>query len=150
VTFFATHGSAPASSTTSPGSAATAGEAAAKVHTILIDSTPQDAVVREGDKVLGKTPMTLDIDPAAAPRRLVMSLDGYSSHTFLPSHEDTRIMVPLAPVPVAQAAPNGAAPEKAAPADKGAKPAVHAAAPPPPPPPVTARPVVPSDINTAR
>jgi serine/threonine protein kinase len=147
VGFFATRGSP---TTTQPGTATTA-TAAPSVHTILIDSTPQGASVREGTKELGKTPMTLDLDPAAAPRRLVMSIDGYSTHTFLPTHEDTRIMVPLAPLPVAAAAP--VAP--VATADKAAGPAtphqpVTRPVVAPTQPSVAPRPVVPSDINTAR
>ena len=143
VAFFATRGS------TAPAAAATTAPAAPiapRLHTITIDSMPQGAAVREGDKELGTTPMTLDIDPAAPQRRLVMSLEGYAPHTFLPTREDGRIQVPLAPLPAAQ-------PATPPPADKGpdrtAKLPPHVVAPPPPVAP-PARPIVPSDINTAR
>ncbi len=140
------------------GGAASAGAAAAPtalapaaptVHTLLIDSTPQGATVREGDKELGKTPMTLDLDPTVtAPRRLVMALDGYAPHTFFPTREGTQIMVPLAPIPAAPVQAAVAAPTSA-PASGGQAHAVTRAVAPPPPPP-TAKPAVPSDINMVR
>ena len=75
-----------------------------------------------------------------------MSLDGYTPHTFLPTGEDTRILVPLAP---ALPAPT-AAPEKTAQPDKGPVHTVRAAAPPPVPPPAPKPPAPSLDINTAR
>ena len=148
VAFFASRGNAAnpsgAAATTLPAPAPT-------VHTLLIDSTPQGATVREGDKELGKTPMTLDFDLSlTAPRRLVMTLEGYSPHTFIPTREGTQIIVPLAPLPVPVAPPattvaSTSAPEHAA-APRGPAPRVVA----PPPPPPAVKPSVPSDINTAR
>jgi serine/threonine-protein kinase len=122
--------------------------AAPRVHTIMIDSMPQGATIREGDKELGKTPMTLDLDlTSSTQRRLVMSLDGYTPHTFIPTREDVRIQVPLSAVP---AAPQ---PEKVAekPAEKPALPkGVPYPLPHPPPAAPATKPVVPSDINMAR
>jgi serine/threonine protein kinase len=70
------------------------------VRVITIDSTPQGAAVMEGDSVLGTTPMTLKIEVAAtAERRLVMSLPGYTPHTFVPTADDTRVQIALAQLP---------------------------------------------------
>jgi eukaryotic-like serine/threonine-protein kinase len=141
VAFFATRGTPPAAPVPA---ATTTAEAAAKVHTLLVDSTPQGATIKEGDKELGKTPMTLDLDPSATTsRRLVMTLDGYTPYTFLPSRDDVRIIVPLAAV---QPAPQAAAPAKVA-----EKPVQAVGRAPTPPPPPTAAPKPASlDINTAR
>ncbi len=130
-----------------PGPAAPAAstETKAKTHSVAVDSTPQGAAVRDGDKELGTTPMTLEIDPAVAPHKLTISLDGYAAHTFIPTREDTRITVPLAPLPAAQLAA-----DKTPAPDKTARPVTRTVATPPPPPPPTAKPLVPSDINTAR
>jgi hypothetical protein len=121
-------------------------EARQPTHTILVDSTPQGATVKDGDKVLGTTPLAIDLDPAAPPRKFVMSLDGYAQHTFLPTRDDSRIMVPLAPIQkdVAATPPPTAAPT-AAPADRPAKSVVRT-----PAVPATTKPAVPSDINMAR
>jgi serine/threonine-protein kinase len=128
-------------------SAAPAADAPPKTHSVAVDSTPQGAHVREGDKELGTTPMTLEIDPAAAPRKLSIVLDGYAPHTFIPTREDTRITVPLS----ALAVPGATAPPEKAPApDKGTRPVTRVVPVPPTPPPPTAKPPAPSDINTAR
>ena len=60
-----------------------------------------------------RRPMTLEHRPGRRrPRRLVMALDGYAPYTFLPTREDTRIIVPLpARAPVTRRPPR--APEKA-------------------------------------
>jgi serine/threonine-protein kinase len=119
----------------------------ARAHTLLVDSTPQGAVVREGDVVLGTTPMTLELQPDAAPRRLIIAAEGYAPHTFFPTVDDARIMVPLAPLPAARtAAPADASGSAARAADK---PPEHAKTPPRPSPPAP-RTAAPSDINMAR
>ncbi len=145
VAIFTTRGRTAAAPTPPP-PAPSATAAAPRVHTIMIDSMPQGATIREGDKELGKTPMTLDLDlTSSTQRRLVMSLEGYTSHTFIPTRDDVRIQVPLSAIPAAPA------PEKAA--EKTAdKPAVARVVPraPAPPPAAPARPAVPSDINMAR
>jgi hypothetical protein len=145
VALIATRGGAP------PPAAQASASAAPVLHTILVDSTPQGATVREGGAVLGTTPMTLEIDPAGPQRKLVMALDGYQPHTFLPTRDDTRIMVPLAPLTMGNP---GAVPQTppGSPGTSGAA----ATTPPgrgpvrPPPGPATAKPAVPSDINMAR
>jgi serine/threonine-protein kinase len=143
--YFATRGGAPAA--TQPTASPTA-EAAPKPRQILVDSTPQGASVKEGDNELGKTPFMLSIDPSAPQRRLVMSLDGYVPHTFLPTADDPRILVPLAPAP--QAAPT-AAPEKAdKDKDKGPVRVVRTPTPPPAAPTAPKPPTPSLDINTAR
>ncbi len=77
---------------------------------VTIDSMPQGAAVRDGDALLGSTPLILAIDPSAPPRRLVMSLPGYAPHTFVPTADDGRILFPLAPL-APSAAPSPAKPE---------------------------------------
>jgi serine/threonine-protein kinase len=146
-------GASPAAASTAPA------VDAPKMRNVLIDSTPQGASVREGDKELGKTPMMLPIDPTAPARRLVLALDGYTPHTFLPTGDDVRIVVPLAqataahtepaPASAAAAAAVGTLPPASAP-EKGAHPAAHTLPPPaaPAPKPPAATPAL--DINMAR
>jgi serine/threonine-protein kinase len=119
---------------------------APKARNVLIDSTPQGATVREGESELGTTPMMLPIDPAAPPRRLVMSLDGYAPHAFRPTSDELRLVVPLARVgsPPANPALATSAGVPAAP-EKGLRPASHPSAPPKPSAPTPAL-----DINMAR
>jgi serine/threonine-protein kinase len=140
VAFFAVRGPAPAPQPSS------SGEAAPKTHSILVDSTPQGATVKEGDKVLGTTPMTIEVDPAAPPRKLVMTLEGHSPHTFLPTRD---VMVPLAPIPGAPQSyagqPTSATADAAAPTDRPTK-----TYRPPPPAPGKPPPPPPSDINMSR
>ncbi len=77
---------------------------------------PQGATVTEGDQVLGTTPMTLKVDPSVqGERRLVMSLRGYTPHTFIPTAADVRIQVPLTPVPAPQQAGPSTPPKPAEP-----------------------------------
>jgi eukaryotic-like serine/threonine-protein kinase len=141
--FFATRGGPPSAPAAQPTATATA-EAAVKLHTISVDSMPQGATIREGDKELGKTPMLLQIDPAAPPRKLVMSLEGYAPHTFLPTVEDPRIQIPLAAIPATQpaAATDKDKPAHAAVVVRGPAAPAQTTAPPPPAPKL--------DINTVR
>jgi serine/threonine protein kinase len=139
VAFLATRGGPPPA----PPPAAASAEAAPKGRTVVIDSTPQGASVREGDAELGKTPYPLNIDPTAPPRRLVLSLEGYAPHTVMALKDLT---VQLAPI----AAPQAPAPEKTAQPDKGTH-VVSRAPAPPPVQPAAPKPPAPSlDINTAR
>jgi serine/threonine-protein kinase len=93
---------------TGPATAPTTATAAATTRSITVDSMPQGATVREGDVELGTTPMVLKLDLSApTQRRLVMTLAGYAPHTFLPTPDDVRIQVPLAPL-APQAAPSPA------------------------------------------
>ena len=83
---------------------------APSVRTIVVDSTPQGATVKEGDNVLGTTPLTVDVDLAAGgSRRLVMGLDGYQPHTFLITRDDARVQVPLAPLAASAPDPHATA-----------------------------------------
>jgi eukaryotic-like serine/threonine-protein kinase len=141
VAFLATRGGAPA---VAPPPAPSA-EAAPKGQTVVIDSTPQGASVREGDADLGKTPLPLKIDPSAPPRVLVLSLDGYAPHTVMALKD---VAITLAPVAAPQAA--APAPEKTAQPDKGPRAAMRAPAPPPAQPPAPKPPAPSLDINTAR
>jgi serine/threonine-protein kinase len=53
---------------------------------LVLDSTPQDADVLEGDQLIGTTPMQVTIDRASVqsgPRRFVLRLDGYAPYTLL-------------------------------------------------------------------
>jgi serine/threonine-protein kinase len=136
VAFFAVRGPAPAPLPS------TSGEAAPKTHSILVDSTPQGATVKEGDKVVGTTPLTIEVDPTAPPRKFVMTLEGHAPHTFLPTRDN--IMVPLAPL---QATPAAATADAAAPADRPTKTNYR---PPPAPAPGKPPPPPPSDINMSR
>jgi hypothetical protein len=135
-------GGSAAAAPTPTGAPTAIADTAPKTHSVAVDSTPQGATVREGEKTLGTTPMTLEIDLSGPARKFVISLDGFTPHTFIPTREDTRITVPLV---------SAAVPEKAAAPDKPAKTitrVVVVPATPPATPPV--RPPPPSDINTAR
>jgi eukaryotic-like serine/threonine-protein kinase len=77
--------------------------------TIRIESTPPGADVREGDRVLGTTPMELSIDTEAArsaPRSFTLVKDGFLPYPIIqgPSDETVRVIAPLAPLPIAAAA----------------------------------------------
>jgi hypothetical protein len=145
VAVLATRGGGSAAATTPTAAPSAAAEPGPRTHSVAVDSTPQGAHVREGDRELGTTPMTLEIDPGAPPRRLSLVLEGYSAHTFIPTREDTRITVPLA-----VAAIPAASTEKTAAPDKGPKPVTRVVVVPAPPPPTPPPHPPPSDINTAR
>ena len=123
-------------------------DTAPKTHSVAVDSTPQGATVREGDRALGTTPMTLEIDPSGPPRKFVIVLEGYSPHTFIPTREDTRITVPLALLAAPSQPPP--APRSRRRRTRPPKPVTRVVVVPATPPPAPARPQAPSDINTAR
>jgi serine/threonine-protein kinase len=104
---------------------------------MTIDSVPPGGEVREGDRVLGTTPLQLTIDNDGArlePRRFTVTKDGYVAYSLVqgPSLDPVRIMAPLAAAPAAappaataSAPPAAAAPGRAhrpAPAPATAKP----------------------------
>jgi serine/threonine-protein kinase len=122
----------------------------AAVHRLRIESSPPGATVSEGATVVGKTPLSLPIDPRQGTRHVVLSLDGYMPYAVeqAPAGEDVRVLVPLAPAlrPVSsmEAAAQTATPSSdPPPTRKPSPPRVTPRPPPLPKPP-------PSDINTAR
>jgi serine/threonine-protein kinase len=118
-----------------------------KSFVLVIDSTPSGAEVREGDRVLGTTPMQLTIDNDAVraePRKLTVQRDGFQRYSILQgaSDDNVRIIASLVPQPVEAVPASAKAAGPGAPAAHVAKPpkAVPApehtpppAAPPPPP-----------------
>jgi serine/threonine protein kinase len=120
-------------------------------RTLRIESSPPGATVSENDKVVGKTPIALSLDPAmTSSRQFVITLEGHTPYTIsqAPSAEDVRIVVPLSPAPVspppAQPTPADTARAPSAPRTP-AGPARTA-----PPPAVTKTPPPGLDINMAR
>lgn len=108
-----------ASSQAAPPAPAT--QAARSQYTLELESSPVGATVRERDKELGKTPMTIELDGlATAPRVFTLSLAGYVDYTFRqePAFRDIRFVATLAQV---QAAPESAPPPTSKPASSGAK-----------------------------
>jgi serine/threonine-protein kinase len=74
--------------------------------TVRVESTPAGADVREGDRVLGTTPIELSIDKEAAratPRSFTLVKDGFVPYPIVqgPSDETVRIIAPLALLPAA-------------------------------------------------
>ncbi len=67
---------------------------------LTIDSIPNGADVREGDRVLGTTPLLLTIDNAtvnAAPRTFTVAKDGFQPYALAPGASQTsvRLIAPL-------------------------------------------------------
>lgn len=65
---------------------------------LKLESTPPGATVKEGDKVLGKTPMAITLDGTTKDTRVFeLSLDGYLAYTFRqePATEDVKFMAAL-------------------------------------------------------
>jgi serine/threonine-protein kinase len=141
-------GSGPAAATAS----ATAPSPAA-THMLRIESSPAGATVSEGGQLLGKTPISLPLQPnQTAARQLVILLEGYAPYVVEqpPATEDVRVVVPL----VASASPQAAtAKASAAPsAEPRTAPAVVQRAPVVAPPPPVVKGPAPgnNDINMAR
>ncbi len=65
---------APAQASSSPSAAAT--------YTLRIETTPPGATIREGDRVLGATPLVLTVDSGAPSRSFVAWMDGYDAKDF--------------------------------------------------------------------
>ena len=126
---------------------------------MLIDSMPSGAEVREGDRVLGNTPMQLSIDNDAVraeARKLTVRRDGFQRYSILqgPSDDNVRIIATLvpqaaeAPPPASVKGPAPALPQHAAKTPKPAPTPEMPAPPPPTPPPAPTPP--PGDIRLQR
>jgi serine/threonine protein kinase len=114
----------PQSPAPAPASSPVASQAPgpAAYFALRIESVPPGANVREGDRVLGTTPLDLSIDNGTArraPRSLTVTKDGYSTYALVqgPSEDDVHVVAALAPLPAAAASSVAA----------------HASAAPPPP-----------------
>jgi hypothetical protein len=73
-------------------------------YTLRLESTPAGADVREGDRVLGSTPLEIAIDNEAArraPRVLTLAKDGYAPYdvTQGASTESVRVVANLVALP---------------------------------------------------
>jgi eukaryotic-like serine/threonine-protein kinase len=75
--------------------------------TLMIESVPTAAEVREGDHLLGKTPLQLSMSQLTAPRTFVISAEGYSAYTLVqgPSQQAVRVVAPLVAAPAATPTP---------------------------------------------
>ena len=125
-------------------------------YTLTLESNPPQATIKEGEKVVGKTPMAIQLEANAKDTRtFTIQLDGYADYTFVqpPTSQDVRFAAVLAKkAPSADAQPTASA-------DSGSgKPTRHgggytpptpttAEAPPPPPPTTATKPL---DINLKR
>jgi eukaryotic-like serine/threonine-protein kinase len=130
--------------------------ASRKSFVLLIDSSPTGADVREGDRVIGTTPMQLSIDNDAVraePRKLTVQRDGFQRYSILQgaSEDNVRIIASLVAQP-AEAPPASAksyvtkAPKPVPTPER--VPAPPAATPPPATPPAATPP--PGDIRLQR
>jgi len=129
-----------------------------KSFVMLIDSMPSGAEVREGDRVLGNTPMQLSIDNDAVraeARKLTVQQEGFQRYSILQgaSDDNVRIIATLVPQ-VAEAATSAkglapALPQHAAKTPKSAPIPEKMPAPPPPTPPPAPTPP-PGDIRLQR
>jgi serine/threonine protein kinase len=75
---------------------------------IRIESVPTGADVREGDRVLGTTPLELSVDNdsvRSAPRTFLLAKDGFAPYPVVqgPSESGVHVLAQLAPVPAAAA-----------------------------------------------
>ena len=66
------------------------------VH-LTIESRPPGAEVSEGGAVLGRTPLTVRLDPEGSARHFELSLEGYASYRFRqpPAAADVRVLAQL-------------------------------------------------------
>jgi serine/threonine-protein kinase len=134
------------------GPAGTTGSAPAGAasFTLILDSTPSGAQVREGERVLGTTPLALKLDPkplAEAPRAFTIEHEGFKPYVFAqgPAHETVRVVAPL----VAIEAPKPAPADSVEPTTSATtKPAIHTNAGAKPAP--TTKPPPPVDIQLQR
>lgn len=116
---------AAVTSSPEPAPSAATSAAGASSFALVLDSTPQNALVFESDRVLGTTPMQITIDHASvqsAPRRFVLRLDGYAPYTVLQVDSQTpvEVVAPLVPAPTASAAPPPSRPTARPPAARPA------------------------------
>jgi serine/threonine-protein kinase len=143
------------------GGAASSSASTGASYTLTIESTPSGAEVRDGDKVLGSTPLSLPIDRATVqrePRKFVVHADGYAPHTLYQGDSESSVRV-VAVLEKQEATKPPAtttdAPDTSA---STAKPPVYAGRNPPPPPATTTAaqttsrtpPPPPNDIKLSR
>jgi len=97
--------------------------AAKRAFQLEIESTPSGADVRDGDALLGTTPLTLSVDnedARKAPRKLTLAKGGYQPYSIVqgPSDDNVRVLATLVtappPAPTAPPAPAPASTGKAA------------------------------------
>ncbi|MCC6522838.1 MAG: serine/threonine protein kinase [Polyangiaceae bacterium] len=133
------------------GGAATAPtpSAAATSFTLKIDSKPGGAVVKEKDRVLGTTPLSVAVASDAGPRTFMVALDGFEPYEVQPGVLASDLMVtanltPVAPKASASATQVSASASVSASVSASARtavlpppPYVPPVKPPPPPPPAT-------------
>jgi len=90
---------------------------AATAFTLLIESNPSGAEVRERDRTLGTTPLRLSVERESvseAPRTFVLEREGYQSYTLVQglSEENVRVLAALEPAPPAKASSASSAPRR--------------------------------------
>lgn len=114
-------------------------------HTLVLRSYPPGATVKEGDRVLGTTPLLLALDESQqGPRELVVSLDGFIDHTLRqePAAADIEITTALTRTEAPVSAPAAAGPatrgQRHGPAVRQTRPVATATRPVQPPPPAPA------------
>jgi serine/threonine-protein kinase len=136
---------------TAPAAAAVPAPAVVARFTLRIESTPSGADVREGDRVLGTTPLDIAVDNDAArraPRVLTLVKDGFAPYAVSQgaSDENVRVLAALVAAPAPPEASSAAAHTSAAappPAKRWAGGGTKSAPPPAPPtatPPPSSRP----------
>jgi serine/threonine-protein kinase len=132
-----------------------------KSFVLLIDSTPNGADVREGDRVLGTTPMQLSIDNDAVraePRKLTVQREGFQRYSILQgaSEDNVRVIASLVPQQPAEGPALSAKSQAPAPLTAHVvKPTPKSVPPPPEPPPAPTTPPpaltpAPGDIRLQR
>ena len=57
--------------------------AGAATYTLRIETTPPGATLREGDRILGSTPLSLTVEAGSPPRSFVAWMDGYQPKDFV-------------------------------------------------------------------
>jgi serine/threonine-protein kinase len=93
--------------------------AVATTFTMVIDSAPPGAEVRENDQLLGTTPIQVAIareGVRSSPRRFVVRLDGYAPYTLVQGDAEgiVHIVAPLSPAPASASAASPAPPASSA------------------------------------
>ncbi|HEU4408890.1 MAG TPA: protein kinase [Polyangiaceae bacterium] len=100
--------------------------AGAQAYEVTLRSAPAGALVREGDAVLGNTPLTLVVANEAvrlAPRRLVVELEGHKARSVALEAGSSPRTIALSLEPLPAPAPPASAPAPAEHASAGPKPA---------------------------
>ena len=83
--------------------------AAIPSYTLRISSTPPGATVREGDHVLGQTPLSITVPSGSPPRSFVALMDGYEAKTLDAPALTGDLMLEASLVPTRHADPQGGA-----------------------------------------